>query len=140
MKELIHVADFLQMSKLQVRNWIALLESEMSSLPQLEIPLKHYFSKGVYAREISIKAGSLIVGKIHRHKNMNILTKGYVSVLSTDGVVKLKAPCSPFVASAGVKRVIYAHEDSVWLTIHGTHETDLEKIENEFIAQSYEEV
>lgn len=139
MKDLIHVGDFLQMSKHQVRTWISLLENQLSNLPQIEIPLKHYFSRGVYAREISISAGTFIIGKIHKHENMNILSKGYVSVLSTDGVVKLKAPCT-FVASKGVKRVIYAHEDSVWTTIHGTWQTDLEKIEREFIAISYDEV
>ena len=36
----------------------------------------------------------------------------------------------------GTKRIAYAHEDTVWATVHGTHERDLDKIEAHFIAQS----
>jgi uncharacterized protein (UPF0548 family) len=70
---------------------------------------------------------------------MTVISQGEVSVLSIDGVMRVKAPFT-FVASPGVKRVVYAHEDTVWTTIHGTDETDLEKIEEEFIAKSYDEV
>jgi hypothetical protein len=122
-----------------LREKIASLESSIAKCPQAEIPLKHSFSKGVYAREITIPKGSLIVGKIHKHQNMNIISKGEVSFFSIDGAVRVKAPHT-FVASPGVKRVIFAHEDTVWTTIHGTNETDLDKIENEFIAKSYDDL
>lgn len=123
----------------EVRQMIAAFEAKMAELPQIDIPLKHHFSRGVYAREIFIPKGTLIIGKIHRHQNMNIVSAGEVSVLSIDGFVRLKAPAT-IVASPGVKRVIFAHEDTVWTTIHGTNETDLEKLEDEFIAKSYDEL
>lgn len=123
----------------ELREMIANFETECAKLPQMEIPLKHHFSRGVYAREIFIPKGTMIVGKIHKHLNMNILSQGDVSVLSIDGMKRIKAS-STFVASPGAKRVIYAHEDSVWTTIHGTDETDLEKLEDEFIAKTYEDV
>jgi hypothetical protein len=53
--------------------------------------------------------------------------------------MRVQAPFT-LVAQPGAKRVILAHTDVVWTTIHGTDETDLEKIENEFIAKTYEEV
>jgi len=105
----------------------------------LEVPLRHTFSPGVYAREIFIPAGTLIVGKIHKFLNMNMISQGDVSFFSIDGALRVKAPHT-FVASPGVKRVIYAHEDTTWTTIHGTSETDLAKIEEEFIAKEYDEV
>ena len=43
------------------------------------------------------------------------------------------------VAKAGSKRVFLAHEDSIWTVIHGTHETDLDKIEAHFIAETEQE-
>ena len=43
-----------------------------------------------------------------------------------------------FVSRPGTKRVGLAHADTVWVTIHATEETDLEKIEEEVIAASYE--
>jgi hypothetical protein len=123
----------------ELREMIAKLEEHLLTLPQTEIPLTHHFSKGVYAREIFIPRGTIVVGKIHKHKNMNIVSKGDVSFLSIDGMVRAQAPHT-FVSTPGVKRVIYAHEDTIWTTIHGTDETDLEKLEDEFIAKSYDEL
>lgn len=129
----------MSLSKEEVQDYIADLEMKLKELPQVEIPLKHYFSKGVYGREIEFLKDSLIIGKIHKHQTMNVISKGEVSVLSIDGVMRIKAPFT-FVSSPGAKRVIYAHEDTVWTCFHGTHETDLEKIESEFIAENYDEV
>lgn len=129
----------LDFSKEEIREMISSLEEKLKDAPQIEIPLKHYFSKGVYGREIEFAKGSLLIGKIHKHQTMNVISKGEVSVFSIDGVIRAKAPHT-FVSSPGAKRVIYAHEDSVWTTFHGTHETDLEKIEEEFIAKNYDEV
>lgn len=123
----------------QVREMIAQLEELLKTAPQIDLPVNHHFSKGVYGREMPIPKGSLLVGKIHKHQTMNVLSKGELSVLSQDGVMRLKAP-HIFVSSPGAKRVIYAHEDSIWTCFHGTHETDLEKIEEEFIAKTYDDV
>lgn len=122
-----------------LREKIAEFESMLKSIEQLEIKTTHHFSKGVYAREIFIPKGTILVGKIHKHENLNILSQGDISVISIDGAFRIKAPAT-IVSSPGVKRVAYAHEDSIWTTIHGTDERDLEKIEDEFIAKSYDEV
>lgn len=118
---------------------IASLEAELMKLPQVELPIKHHFSKDVYAREMHMHKGMLVVGKIHKHTNLNILSAGEVSVISVDGVFRAKAPFT-LVSQPGAKRVIYAHEDVVWTTIHGTAETDLDKIEDQFIAKNYGDV
>lgn len=106
---------------------------------KVDIEVKHYFSKNVYAREMPMKKGEIVVGKIHKYENLNILSKGKVSVLSIDGIKIIEAPYT-FVGSPGTKRVIYAHEDSLWTVIHGTPEKDLEKIEIEVIAKDYSEI
>lgn len=122
-----------------LRDKIADLQSEVEKLPQTLPPIKHTFSKNVYAREMTMAAGTMIIGKIHKHQNLNIISKGKVSFFSVDGAVHAEAPCT-FVSTPGVKRVIFAHEETVWTTIHGTGETDLAKIEDEFIAKDYDEV
>lgn len=104
-----------------------------------EIKMAHYFSRNLYAREMKLKKGSLVVGKIHRFENLNILSQGEVSVLSTKGVERFKAPHT-FVAPRGAKRVIFAHTDVTWTTLHSTEEQDLEKIEADVIAPSYDDV
>ena len=48
-------------------------------------------------------------------------------------------PPLTMVSPAGTKRAVYAKTDVVWTTIHLTNETDLEKIEEETIAKSYQE-
>lgn len=106
--------------------------------PAAVCPLKHYFAPGAYGREIFIPKDSLIVGKIHKHSHLNMLMKGRVSVLTEDGPKMLEAPLT-MVSAAGTKRVVYTHEDTVWVTVHLTNETDLEKIEDEIIAKTYEE-
>jgi hypothetical protein len=122
-----------------LRNEISRLEDFLKQFAQVEVGVQHHFSKGVYAREMPLAKGTLVVGKIHKYQNLNILSKGEVSVLSVDGVMRVKAPHT-FVASPGSKRVIFAHEDTIWTTIHGTSEKDVDKIEKQFIAETYEEV
>lgn len=122
----------------EIRDKVAHLESVMRAGPTIEIETKHHFSKGVYAREIFIPKGTVLVGKIHKHENLNIISQGDISVLTEHGIERLKAPFT-LVSPAGTKRVGYAHEDTVWLSIHGTDETDVDKIELEFIAQDEDE-
>ncbi|KAF3997551.1 hypothetical protein [Glaciimonas immobilis] len=121
-----------------MRNKIVRLEESIRGLPQVELPVTHHFSKGLYARELFIPKGSVLVGKIHKEQNLNIISSGDISVLTDDGVMRLTAP-STIVSPPGTKRVGYAHEDTVWITIHATEETDLEKIERQVIAQTFQE-
>lgn len=129
-----------RLSAADVRELLSHVEERMqASSAKLEVPVEHHFSKGVYAREMRVPAGTLLMGKIHKFQNLNILSAGEVSVLSIDGVRRVKAPYT-FVASPGAKRLFYMHEDTVWTTIHGTDETNVDLIEAEFIAKSYEDV
>ena len=127
--------------EMHIRAQIASLEDEVRQLPQLEFSLKHTFTSGVYCREIFIPKGSVIVGKIHRHDHLNFISKGDVTVLTKDGLKRIKGPCT-MVSSAGTKRALYAHEDTIWTTIHAnpTNETDLGKLEDFIIAKTYEDL
>jgi len=118
-----------------MREMLERFESEMFKLGTIEIPVKHHFSQGVYAREITIPKGTVLTGKIHKYSQLNILSKGDISVLTEEGIKRVQAPFT-IVSPPGTKRVAYAHEESVWTTVHGTDETDLEKIETHFIAQN----
>lgn len=117
---------------------LAYMKGEMLNYPPVEIPVKHYFSEGVYAREIIIPKGTIVLGKIHKFSQLNILSKGDHSVLTENGVIRIQAPFT-IVSPAGTQRIGYAHEECIWTTIHGTRLTDLEKIEEHFIAKDYQE-
>lgn len=115
----------------------------MDGIDNLEIvdtvddhPLTHSFIPGAYARQMKILAGHLIVGKIHRYPCFNFIMSGKVTVFSEDGRKDIVAPFF-FVSQPGAKRVVVSHEETIWITCHGTHETDIDKIEAELIAPSY---
>jgi hypothetical protein len=104
-------------------------------------PLKHYFSDGIYVREIKIPAGMVIVGKIHKHRHPNFLLKGKVMVITEQkGEEIIEGPCF-MMSEGGTKRALYAVTDLVWTTIHHnpTNTKDLNKIEDIVIAKNYEE-
>ena len=111
--------------------------------------LTHYFTPKdekygccTYAREMFIPKGTLIIGKIHRHQHLNFISKGRVRVVTEFGTKYLEAPCT-FVSEVGLKRAVYAEEDTLWTTVHLTEfesEAELDKIEQEVISPSYDEM
>ena len=115
------------------------LEDELRKHPQLDVPITHHFAPGVYAREMRVPAGTLLTGKIHKTEHLNIISQGHFSVSNMGKTMDIVAPYT-FVSPAGTKRAIYAHEDSTWTTIHVTEETDLAALEEETIADSFEEI
>ena len=104
------------------------------------MPLVHTFSDGIYVRQISIPAGTLLTGKIHKHDHPNFLLKGKAIVVTEDGEDEYVAPLS-MISKAGTKRAVYAVTDLVWTTIHHnpTNTQDLDELENIVIAPSYAE-
>ena len=117
------------------------LQEKMQSMESAldRFPVTHHFAPGCYAREMLLPADHTIIGKIHKHAHLNIISKGKVIVSTEDGKQELEGPCT-FTSYAGTKRAVYAIEDTVWTTIHTTEETDLEKIEEEIIAESFDEL
>ena len=102
-------------------------------------PLIHHFAPHVYAREIFLPEGHVVVGKIHKEAHLNFIMTGRVSVSTEEGVKEIVAPCI-FTSYAGTKRAVYAHEDTTWATVHITDKTDLSEIEDDIIAKNYVEI
>ena len=111
------------------------LEVEMRKHPAVEIPVRHYFATGLYAREITIPAGVLAVGKIHRTQHINVLSKGSVSLVTPTGSMVGAAPYT-WVVEPGKKAAAYAHEETVWTTfcVNPTDERDLVLLEAALIV------
>jgi hypothetical protein len=102
--------------------------------PTVEIEPVHRFAPGLYVRELTVPAGCVIVGKVHKHESVNILVKGS-ALLACDGrVEKVSAPLT-FVSGPGRQKAAYVLEDMTWINVHPTQETDLVKIEAEFIEK-----
>lgn len=99
-------------------------------------PLKHSFADGCYIREIFMPAKELVISKIHKKLHPFFILKGKVSILTEDGVQYIEAPYSG-ITKPGTKRVLYMHEDTVFITVSVTDKTDLKEIEDEVIAKDF---
>lgn len=84
---------------------------------QIICPIKESFTEDLYMREIFIPKGVLIVGALHKFAHTVFIQSGEVSVLSELGLRRLKAPFNSTMPM-GIKNVVYAHEDAVWITVH----------------------
>lgn len=124
-----------------IRSKILQLQESMKELPSTlqDCTLRHIFAPGLYAREMTIPEGTVIVGKIHKHAHVNTISKGRCSVMTEFGPMEIQAPHT-FVSEPGTKRVVVALEEVIWTTYHPSNETDLDKLEEGIIAKSYEEI
>ena len=103
-------------------------------------PIKHTFADGVYIRQMDMTKDSIVVGAIHKHLHVWFLLTGCVTVATEDTTEDYVAPCY-VVSTPGVKRVILANEDSIFVNIHKnpSNTRDLDELEKEIVALNYEE-
>lgn len=131
--------------KFEIRKAICQIEQQMLQAAQAGLvvdtassyELKHHFADNIYAREIHIPKGHVVVGRIHRFENLNFISKGRVTVVTEEGGVEVLEAGVMMKSPVGVKRLLITHEDTVWTVLHNTKETDLDKIEEEVIVQSF---
>tara|TARA_R110001632_G_scaffold4732_2_gene19536 strand:- start:116 stop:571 length:456 start_codon:yes stop_codon:yes gene_type:complete len=83
-----------------------------------DLPIRHSFAPGIYAREMSIPEGTLLIGKIHKHRHHNFLMQGSIIVLTEDEGVKLLQAPLMIVSEPGTQRIGYAVTDTIWTTVH----------------------
>ena len=103
-------------------------------------PIKHAFADGVYIRQMDMVKDTVVVGAIHKHLHVWFLLTGHVTVATEDTTEDYIAPCY-VVSTPGVKRVILANEDSIFVNIHKnpSNTRDLDELEKEIVALNYEE-
>jgi len=133
------LTQFSQISSSMQREKILAFEAEARKLPQIEIPVRHYFSKGLYAREITIPAGAIVTGKIHLFEHLNIISSGIVRIVTEDFNEVVEAPRT-LVAMPGVKKVLYAITTTVFTTVHATDITDIDEIDRVFVTEDYDDL
>lgn len=105
-----------------------------------KLPIEHFFTDGVYTRKMIMYKDMTVIGAIHKHLHICFLTEGHVVVADESGVNEYIAPCH-IISTPGVKRVLYAIEDSVWYNIHKNIDDikDINTIEKNTVALSYQE-
>ena len=103
-------------------------------------PIKHTFADGVYIRQMDMFKDSIVVGAIHKHLHVWFLLTGHVTVTTEKTTEDYIAPCY-VVSTPGVKRVILAHEDSIFVNVrkNPSNTQDIEQLEKEIVALNYKE-
>jgi quercetin dioxygenase-like cupin family protein len=115
------------------------LENEILKNKQVECPIRNIFADGIYAREMTIPAGTVATGAVHKTEHLITLVRGRITIWTERGMRELKAPHT-FLSKPGTKRVAYAHEDCVLMTIHKTHTTDMRELISELTESKYEDL
>ena len=113
---------------------IGYLQSVMAAMPQIDLSqhTRHHFADGMYCRELFRPADTTIVGKVHKREHFYIVLSGEVTVVGDGFKERIQAP-RIIVSKPGTKRAVYAHVDSVCITVHRTDSRDLDEIERELI-------
>lgn len=133
------------MNNIDTRSKIVALEeaikAEPDSLGEDPFPLEHSFAPGLYARQVTCPAGAIIVTKLHKTEHFIFMLKGRVQVVTEDGPVEIVAPCM-FRNPIGVKRAVHVLEETVWINVMANPDelTDMDAIEDRYIAKSYTEL
>ena len=125
--------------QLDMRNKVNQLEQMVEQLPQIDCPVRNIFAPNIYAREMTIPAGVVLTGAVHKTCHLSILSKGQVKVVSDEGVIELAAPAT-LISQPGAKRAIFALSEAVWTTIHATTETDLDELVKELTESTADEL
>lgn len=110
------------------------------SMPQLEIPVKHYIHGGMYVREITIPANTAITGAIYKFDHFDIMIKGDITVSTDDGITRRLEGYNVFQGQSGKKRAGFAHEDTTWITVHPFTGDSGESIQEFITAQTFDDL
>lgn len=94
------------------------LQYELGKFPQIEMPLTHRFTPGLYIREILMPKGAIVISRIHKTTHPFVVSKGRAAVMDEHGrVTQISAPHTG-ITQPGTRRVLFIHEDCIWTTFH----------------------
>lgn len=115
------------------------LQAQMHAMPEHQIVIEpvHTFAHGLYAREVTLPAGSTAVGHAHAQEHIVILSKGRVLVVGEHGTEELAAPHTMIVPK-GRKNCVHALEETVWTTVHASPAKTAEEAEAALVLSDAE--
>lgn len=103
------------------------LEAAILTQPQVDCPVDHFTAPGQIARRMQIPAGTVVTGAVHKVKHLIVIAKGRLRIVTDTGTREVEAG-DVFVCQPGMKNAVYALEDSAWVNVFATHETDPVKL------------
>lgn len=114
---------------------VAELERQLLDAPQMPCSVRHSFAPGLYVREVTMPATQVVIGHVHKTAHLNIMAAGRLMLVQPDGSYVEHRAGSNFVGLPG-RKVALILEDTVWLNVFATTETDIAKLEAELLDKS----
>ena len=133
------VAPFqLGADRLATREAIAKRKEQMLASPnRVDLPFTESLEHGLYTRTLFIPKGCELVGKIHRKPCVNIVAKGDITIMTETGLLRVQAGYT-VTSPAGIQKIGYAHEDTIFINVFRTDETDIREIEKDLICENFD--
>lgn len=95
----------------------------------------HHFSDGLYAKEIHVPEGMMVVQHKHTFSHLSVLAKGKVVVVVDGEEPKVIEAPACLDIKADTNHGIKALTDVVWFCIHATDEKDSSKVDEVIIKK-----
>lgn len=106
-------------------NWAAIdkMDEYISSLPnRIYGDLYEEGTPGLYTRQITLPAKTLLTSKIHKTCHPFIVTKGAITVYNAVGdTQEMFTTGYRGITLPGTRRVLYTHDETIWITFHPTN-------------------
>jgi len=107
------------------------LDARMIGLPQAHCPIVNTFAGGIYCRSMTIPAGVVLTGVVHKTEHLCTVAQGHIGIYHAEGV-KVFTAGDTFKSLPGARRAGYALETCVFNTYHvvgGQRDLDLIALE-----------
>ena len=102
---------------------------------QVNCPVIHRFSPGIYIREVFLPKDTFAIGHMQKTEHLNIFLKGRV-VMYNEGRLPVEMEAPVIYTEKPGRKCVYMREDVVWLNVYPTEERDVEKLEATFLDKT----
>lgn len=97
-----------------------LVHAAIADKPQVELPVKHVFTKGLYSRELFMPAGLEIMSKCHKTQHQFIIAYGDVDIYLNGRGWERTIGYHKGITEPGTRRVFRTFADTMMITFHPT--------------------
>ena len=106
------------------KNKMDIFEAELAKHPQVQVPVIHRFTEGMYIREVHVPAGIIFTSRTHKTQHPFVISAGVATIVNEKGErFVVKAPYTG-ITEPGTRRIFVVHMDMVLTTFHRTDSTD----------------
>lgn len=119
------------------------VEAALAKEVQLDLPVTHIFTPGLYTRQIFMAASAypvatVVTSRIHLTEHPFVVSKGRLKVWDEEmGWQSIEAPFTG-ITKVGTRRILIILEDTIWTTFHVTSETDPDVILGQITADHFD--